>query len=187
MGIRMNNNHRTDKEFESFLEKIGGLQRAYRVDKGPILKRNEFNIGNGWLGITQRLFETLIALGWDKSFVNVKEKFGGMSIFLDNLPENGFHFVIEAEKETFKTCEVCGEPGEQNRINGWIYTLCDEHRDEKLYVEYEGKTYLKKLMEPIKNGDIYFNALTNTIEKCETDNFFDPWSLKVTEVIKNND
>ena len=29
--------------------------------------------------------------------------------------------------------------------------------------------------------------LTNTIEKCETDNFFDPWSLKVVEVIKNND
>jgi hypothetical protein len=187
MGIRMNNNHRTDAEFESFLKKIGGLQRAYRVDKGPILKRNQLNIGNGWLGIVQRLFETLIALGWDKSFVNVKEKFGGMSIFLDNLPENGFHFVAEAERETFQVCEVCGEPGEQHKINGWVYTLCDEHRNEKLYVEYEGKRYLKKLMEPIKNGDIYFNALTNTIEICKTDNFFDPWSLKVIEVIKNND
>lgn len=183
----MNNNYKTDAEFEDFLANIGGLVRVHRPDKGLILSRNEFNIGNGWFGIVQRLFEVLIKLGWDKSFVNVKEKFGGMSIFLDNLPENGFHFVIEAEKETFTVCEVCGEPGEQHKINGWIYTLCDEHRDERLYVEHEGKTYLKKLMEPIKNGDIYFNALTNTIEVCNTDNFFDPWSLKVIEVIKNND
>ena len=182
----MNNNHRTDKEFESFLEKIEGLQRTYRIDKGPITERRHFGIGNGWLGIVQRLFETLIALGWDKSFVNVKEKFGGMSIFLDNLPENGFHFVVVAEKETFKTCEVCGEPGEQNRINGWIRTLCDSHRDERLYVEYEGKTYLKKLMDPILNGDLYYNALNNEIILCDVDNFFDPWSLKVVEVIKNN-
>jgi len=183
----MNNNHRTDAEFENFLEKIEGLQRTYMVDKGPILKRNQFGIGNGWLGIVQRLFEVLIKLGWDKSFINVKEKFGGMSIFLDNLPENGFHFVAEAERETFQVCEVCGEPGEQHKINGWVHTLCDEHRDDKLYVENGGKRYLKKLMEPIKNGDIYFNALTNTIEICKTDNFFDPWSLKVIEVIKNND
>ena len=183
----MNDNYRTDREFEDFLEKIGGIKRTYRIDKGPILKRNQFNIDNGWLGIVQRLFEVLIKLGWDKSFVNVKEKFGGMSIFLDNLPENAFHFVIEAERETFKVCEVCGEPGEQHKINGWIYTLCDEHRDERLYFEYEGKTYLKKLMEPIKNGDIYFNALTNTIELCQTDDFFDTWSLKVIEVMKNKD
>ena len=128
----------------------------------------------------------MIALGWDKSFINVKEKFGGMSVFLDNLPENGFHFVVEAERETFKVCEVCGEPGEQNCINGWVHTLCEEHRDEKLYVEYEGKTYLKKLKEPVKNGDTYLNVLTNIIKTCETDNFFDPWSLKVVEVIKNN-
>jgi len=110
-----------------------------------------------------------------------------MSIFLDNLPENGLNFVVQAERETYKVCEVCGEPGEQNRINGWVYTLCEEHRDEKLYVDYKGKKYLKKLMEPIKNGDTYFNAFTNIIEICETDSFFDPWSLKVVEVIKNND
>ena len=183
----MNNNYLSDEEFENFLKNIGGINISHKPHLGPIFNRKNFGIGNGWLGIVQRLFEVLIKLGWDKSFINVKEKFGGMSIFLDNLPENGFHFVAEAEKETFQVCEVCGEPGEQHKINGWIYTLCDEHRNEKLYVEYEGKRYLKKLMEPIKNGDIYFNALTNTIEICKTDNFFDPWSLKVIEVIKNND
>jgi hypothetical protein len=183
----MNDNHRTDFEFESFLNSISGVTISHKPHLGPIFNRKKFGVGNGWLGIVQKLFEVLIKLGWDKSIINVKEKFGGMSIFLDNLPENGFHFVVEAEKETYKVCEVCGELGEQNRINGWVYTLCEEHRDEKLYVEYEGKRYLKKLMEPIKNGDTYFNALTNTIEMCNNDKFFDPWSLKVVEVIKNND
>lgn len=182
----MNNNHRTDAEFESFLNSISGVTISHKPHLPPITKRRYFGINNGWLGILQRLFETLIALGWDRSFINVKEKFGGMSVFIDNIPENGFHFVVEAEKESFTVCEVCGEPGEQHRINGWIHTFCDEHRDEKLYVEYKGKTYLKKLMDPIKNGDIYFNALTNKIEICQTDKFFDPWCLKVVEVIKND-
>ena len=60
-------------------------------------------------------------------------------------------------------CEVCGEPGEQHKINNWIYTLCDTHRDERLYVEVDGKLYLKKLKEPILKGDIYFNAFDNEI------------------------
>jgi hypothetical protein len=123
-------------------------------------------------------------MGWDKSFINVKEKFGGMSIFIDNLPENGFHFVVDAEKETFNVCEVCGENGNQHKIKGWVYTLCDEHRDEKLYVEYEGKTYLTKLLEPIKNGDLYYNAETHVVSLCDVENFFNPWCLKVEEIIK---
>jgi hypothetical protein len=187
MGVRMNNNHRTDQEFENFLIKIGGVTIQHKQHLGPITERRYFNISNGWLGIIQRLFETLIKLGWDKSFINVKEKFGGMSIFLDNLPENGFYFVVEAERKTFSVCEVCGEPGEQHRINNWIHTLCENHRDEKLYVEYQGKTYLTKLLEPINNGDLYYNAKTNEIMVCDVNNFFDPWSLKVVEFIKNND
>jgi hypothetical protein len=184
MGVRMNDNYRTDQEFENFLENIGGIKISHKPHLEPITERKHFGVGNGWLGVTQRLFEVLIKLGWDKSFINVKQKFGGMSIFLDNLPENGFHFVIEAEKETFSVCEVCGEHGEQNRIKGWVYTLCENHRDEKLYVEHQGKTYLTKLLEPINNGDLYYNAKTNEIMVCDVNNFFDPWSLRAYEVIK---
>jgi hypothetical protein len=41
-------------------------------------------------------------------------------------------------------------------------------------------------MEPILNGDLYYNSLNNEIILCDVDKFFDPWSLKVVEVIKNN-
>jgi hypothetical protein len=180
----MNDNYRADAEFEDFLNSIGGVNNGRRIGDKPITNRLSFTVGNGWLGIIQRLFEVLIKMGWDKSFINVKQKFGGMSIFLDNTPENSTHFIIESERETFKICEVCGEPGEQNRIKGWVYTLCEEHRDEKLYVEYEGKTYLTKLSEPILNGDYYYNAKTHEVLICNSDNFFDPWSLKVIEKLK---
>jgi hypothetical protein len=178
----MNQNYKTDAEFEDFLASIGGLENAYRIGEKPILNRRQFNVDNGWLGIIQRLFEELISLGWEKKFISVKEKFGGMSIFLENLPENGFKIVLDAEKETFSTCQICGEKGEQEKIKGWVYTLCKEHMDEKLYVEYNGKTYLTKLLEPIKNGDLYYNAKTNEIMICDVNNFFDPWCLKAYEI-----
>lgn len=180
--MRKNNNYLSDQEFEDFLEHIGGIKSGYRTDLEPTTKRYSVGVGNGWLGIIQRLFETLIKLGWNKEVLNIKEKFGGMSIFLSDIPENSYHFIIEAERQSFSVCEICGEPGEQHKISGWIHTLCDEHRDEKLYVDYKGKTYLKKLKEPILSGDTYFNVITNTIEICDTDNFFDPWSIKVVDI-----
>jgi hypothetical protein len=183
----MNDNHRTDQEFENFLKSIGGITIQHKQHLGPIIERRYFGVGNGWLGIIQRLFEVLIRLGWDKQFVNVKEKFGGMSIFIDNIPENGFNFILDAERETFKVCEICGEPGEQHRIKGWIHILCEEHRDERLMIEDEGKKYLLKEKEKINDGDLYYNAQTHKVLKCEVDNFFDPWSVKVIEIIKNND
>jgi hypothetical protein len=160
MGIRMNDNHRTDQEFENFLKNIGGVTIQHKPHLGPILERRYFGVGNGWLGIIQRLFEVLIKLGWDKKF---------------------FNFIVDAERETFSVCEVCGEPGEQNRVKGWIHTLCDEHRDEKLMIEDEGKKYIIKETGQIKNGDLYYNAQTHKVLKCEVDNFFDPWSVKVIE------
>ena len=185
--MRKNNNYLSDQEFEDFLNHIGGIKSGYRTDLEPTTKRHSVDVGNGWLGILQRLFETLINLGWNREILQIKEKFGGLRVYLNDVPENSYHFIEQAERYSHEICEVCGEPGEQHRINGWVFTLCDEHRDEKLYVDYEGKKYLKKIKEPILNGDIYFNAMTNTIEICNKDNFFDPWSLKVVEVLTIND
>lgn len=59
----------------------------------------------------------------------VKEKFGtlrfyyaGGDRFIDGL-------VSMAEEMSSITCEICGSPGEL-RGKGWLYTACDEHRDE---------------------------------------------------------
>jgi len=76
MGIRMNNNHRTDSEFENFLEKIGGINISHKPFHPPIKERRYFGIGNGWLGVLQRLFEVLIKLkdGYTHFVMNIEMK-----------------------------------------------------------------------------------------------------------------
>lgn len=182
MGIRSNNNYLSDKEFNDFLKSIGGVNKPTHKNQSSLMERHYFSVSNGWLGILKRLFETLISLGWNKEFINVKQKFGGMSLFLDNLPENGFHFVIESEKESHKVCEVCGEPGSQHSINSWVYTLCDEHQEKKSIIIFNYRKYFLVEKSPILNGDYYLDALTNEIKICEIDNFFDPWSVKVLKL-----
>jgi len=61
----MNQNYKTDNEFEEFLESIGGLQNGNKVGDKPILSRDYFSVNNGWLGIIQSLIEVLIKLGWN--------------------------------------------------------------------------------------------------------------------------
>lgn len=175
----MNNNHRTDFEFDSFLNTISGVTISHKPHLPPITERKYFGINNGWLGILQRLFETLIALGWDKSFINVKQKFGGMSVFIDNIPENGFHFVIESERESFSVCEICGEPGERVNKKNWYYTLCQTHSDLNDVIEINGEKFAPSMFGRIKNGDLYYDAFYHEIKTCDTDNFFNPWCIKV--------
>ena len=60
----------------------------------------------------------------------VKEKFGGLRFYT-----NGYTDVIDgmisiAESMSYRTCEVCGNPGRSNNY-GWISTLCDTHRLER--------------------------------------------------------
>ena len=61
----------------------------------------------------------------------VKEKFGGLRFYLDSSATEKLHDAIRlAEDESYKTCELCGEPGEPRR-EGWIKTLCDKHDEER--------------------------------------------------------
>jgi hypothetical protein len=60
---------------------------------------SDLGVGNGWLGIIQRLFETLIKLGWNREVLQIKEKFGGLRIYLNDVPENYYHFIEQAEKD----------------------------------------------------------------------------------------
>ena len=54
----------------------------------------------------------------------VKEKFGGLSFYMTCGTDEIFGLIEEAAALSYKTCEVCGKPGEE-RPNGWIHTLCD--------------------------------------------------------------
>ena len=60
----------------------------------------------------------------------VKEKFGGLRFYTNGYNEAVSAMIHMAESMSYRTCEVCGNPGRSNN-HGWISTLCDTHRLER--------------------------------------------------------
>lgn len=84
--------------------------------------------GDGWFKIIDEACEELSKLQGIQ-FSQVKEKFGGLRLYLDTYDEGGVadKIIHKAEKESYKTCENCGKPGKPNK-SGWISTLCTSCR-----------------------------------------------------------
>jgi hypothetical protein len=59
--------------------------------------------------------------------LQVKEKFGGLRFYVNCRRNEAMRQRIGiAADESFRSCEVCGQPGEL-REDSWIKTLCDLH------------------------------------------------------------
>ena len=59
--------------------------------------------------------------------MQVKEKFGGLRFYVNCRKEEAIRQRIGvAAQESFRTCEVCGQPGKLRELR-CIKTLCDEH------------------------------------------------------------
>lgn len=66
--------------------------------------------------------------------VQVKEKFGSLRFYADNVSPEMYSYINFAEAMSGVTCEDCGAPGKA-RTGGWIRTLCDEHYAERYKVK----------------------------------------------------
>lgn len=119
------------EELSEFLESIGGLENGYYSDRPKFTNAYFFNCDSGWNIIIKNLIEDLIELGWDKKIVQVKEKFGGLRFYVVNGSDEIYNRITDAEKESYKTCEKCGEKGELRNDIGWYLTLCENHYIEK--------------------------------------------------------
>ena len=62
--------------------------------------------------------------------VQVKEKYGSLRFYIDNYVDEVEKWIEEADLESEKTCEICGEPGEIRNF-GWLKCLCDKHEQER--------------------------------------------------------
>jgi hypothetical protein len=93
-----------------------------------------FQHGDGWFDILWRLGEDLESLvrefeaatGQKFEVLQVKEKFGGLRIYVSEANDAIRQRLERAISESFRTCEVCAQQGERREGN-WIKTLCDEH------------------------------------------------------------
>lgn len=116
----------TYEEMDVYLASIDGLNRTYRVERGPILNSKELGVGEGWLHLIKDMVDELIALGWDKRLLQSKEKFGGLRFYLETYPEGATEVISKYSALFYETCEVCGSKG-MLRKGSWLKTLCDEH------------------------------------------------------------
>jgi hypothetical protein len=122
------------KELEQKL--VGRWPRWFKLegDVRHTLMSFGFCHGDGWFDILWRLCEDLEPLvaefeeaaGHQFEVLQVKEKFGELRIYVTHANDAISRRLETAERESFRACEVCGQPGKR-REGGWIKTLCDEH------------------------------------------------------------
>ena len=84
------------------------------------------HVGDGWLGILDRLATDLISLGWDRDLNQVKEKMGRLQVSIGHATPAMYDRIEAAVLESAVTCETCGAPG-HCRGGSWLYTACDAH------------------------------------------------------------
>ena len=83
----------------------------------------------GWRKIVYKLNADIEAISPGHTIEQIKEKFGGLRYYcsVDDYSKVD-DLIIEAEKESMRTCQVCGNPGELINENYWVSTLCEEHK-----------------------------------------------------------
>jgi len=143
-----------------FTDKIRkAIEKIERSDT-PQHPFNLFGIehGYGWYGLTLPIIEEVrlynIKYPNDTIKINqIKEKYGGLRIYLSGEPDYLKKMIMKAEHESEKTCEICGANGSNEKINGWYTTLCEEHRKAKLESnhDHELEDRLYKEMLNIEN------------------------------------
>jgi hypothetical protein len=88
-------------------------------------------VGKGWYPIIEAMSEKLEALILalpeqhrnEVKAVQVKEKFGGLRVYMSYQTEEMSAVIREAEKQCYQTCEQCGQPGKIQK-DGWWSVQC---------------------------------------------------------------
>jgi hypothetical protein len=84
-----------------------------------------FECGSGWEPILRRLFSRLTP---GCVLHQVKEKFGGLRVYIGGVKDSDFDACDEAERDSFRTCELCGKPGAVNEQGYWLSVRCPDCR-----------------------------------------------------------
>ena len=92
----------------------------------------DYSYPEGWRKIVYKLNADIEDISPGHTIEQIKEKFGGLRYYctFDHNDDKGdkiYDLITQAETESMKTCEICGEPGELRTYNYWSNTLCDKH------------------------------------------------------------
>jgi hypothetical protein len=96
----------------------------------------------GWYGLTLPIIEEIRRYNKENpgnkiSISQIKEKWGCLEIYTSGAPDYIKAMIMKAGKESLHICEICGARGSQAKINGWVWTLCEEHARAKKEAGYD--------------------------------------------------
>jgi hypothetical protein len=103
-------------------------------------------IGDGWRPVVFAALEHMLALGWSGKLVQVKEKFGGLRIYAENLSAEMQKIVDDAETACRFLCEECGAIADDTSPytnTMWVVTNCVTCRKKLPKMEKVGKFVMR--------------------------------------------
>lgn len=96
------------REFNDFLDTIGGLLKSFSTEPGAPYQQYGCECDDGWLELITELIQELVAAGWTREMVQIKEKYGRLCFYAKGLPENGIAIISKYEDRSHSICERCG-------------------------------------------------------------------------------
>lgn len=90
--------------------------------------------GKGWKSLYQPILDRIEEINKDNEdkieVLQVKEKFGQLTIYLSRYTDELRGMTIKASEKSNHICEDCGKPSEPKMKDGWIYQLCNKCFDK---------------------------------------------------------
>jgi len=91
--------------------------------------------GKGWEGLYRPIMDYIDEYnktsGDNVEIHQIKEKFGGLRMYLSHYTDELRKMIREAEEKSFHTCEICGKHIDNPIVeHHWIYSECQECHDK---------------------------------------------------------
>ena len=88
---------------------------------------------DGWYDLLEKLCDDIAAADPPKDFrfAQIKEKFGGLRVYVDFGNDKIFSLIDAAQDESYKICESCGSRDNVTSEGAWITTLCKTCREKR--------------------------------------------------------
>jgi hypothetical protein len=105
-----------------------------KFDKAfPVLMENcQLSVGDGWAPLLWDLFTKISLNSPGVQLTQVKEKFGGLRVYVNWVNDEVYGLINEAEQRSYLICEDCGTEGNVKceATGHLVVTLCGKCREE---------------------------------------------------------
>ena len=84
----------------------------------------------GWMSIVDKTLSLLLSSDPPPSISQIKQKFGGLRIYLHGGTEQHYDIVRDAEVQCSTACEECGAEGKMVTIGYFVTVRCKKHKNK---------------------------------------------------------